>query len=51
MIDLIDVSKIYPVKGSDDVVALDHVNLHVEAGSIHGIVGHRVPVSQRSFAV
>lgn len=39
MIDLIDVSKIYPVKGSDDVVALDHVNLHVEAGSIHGIVG------------
>ena len=37
MIDLIDVSKIYPVKGSDDVVALDHVN--------------RVPVSQRSFAV
>ena len=39
MIDLIDVSKIYPVKGSDDVVALDHVNLHVEAGRIHGIVG------------
>ena len=39
MIDLIDVSKIYPVKGSDDVVALDHVNLHVKAGSIHGIVG------------
>ena len=51
MIDLIDVSKIYPVKGSDDVVALDHVNLHVEAGSIHGIVGQSVPVSQRSFAV
>ena len=45
MIDLIDVSKIYPVKGSDDVVALDHVNLHVEAGSIHGIVALEKPTS------
>lgn len=39
MIDLIGVRKVYPVKGSDDVVALDNVDLHVERGSIHGIVG------------
>lgn len=39
MIDLIGVRKVYPVKGSADVVALDNVNLHVERGSIHGIVG------------
>lgn len=39
MIDLIGVRKVYPVKGNDDVIALDNVNLTVEQGSIHGIVG------------
>ena len=39
MIQLEDVSKIYSVKGGAPVIALDHVNLHVERGSIHGIVG------------
>lgn len=39
MIDLIGVRKVYPVKGGSEVVALDDVNLHVERGSIHGIVG------------
>ncbi len=39
MIDLIGVRKVYPVKGSADVIALDNVDLHVEAGTIHGIVG------------
>lgn len=39
MIDLVGVRKVYPVKGGADVVALDNVNLHVERGTIHGIVG------------
>ena len=39
MIDLTGVSKIYPVKNGGQVVALDGVNLHVDCGSIHGIVG------------
>ena len=39
MIDLTGVSKIYPVKSGGQVVALDGVNLHVDRGSIHGIVG------------
>lgn len=51
MIDLIDVSKIYPVKGSDDVVALDHVNLHVKQEVFTESWANQVPVSQRSFAV
>ena len=39
MIDLTGVSKVYPVKNCGQVVALDGVNLHVDRGSIHGIVG------------
>ena len=39
MIDLTGVSKVYPVKSGGQVVALDRVNLHVDRGSIHGIVG------------
>ena len=39
MIDLTGVSKVYPVKNGGEVVALDGVNLHVNRGSIHGIVG------------
>ena len=39
MIDLTGVSKVYPVKNGGEVVALDGVNLHVDRGSIHGIVG------------
>lgn len=39
MIDLNGVRKVYPVKGGNEVVALDNVTLHVERGSIHGIVG------------
>ena len=39
MIDLTGVSKVYPVKNGGQVVALDGVNLHVDRGSIHGIVG------------
>ena len=39
MIDLTGVSKVYPVKNGGQVVALDGVNLHVDCGSIHGIVG------------
>ena len=39
MIDLNGVRKVYPVKGGTQVVALDDITLHVERGSIHGIVG------------
>ena len=39
MIDLRGVRKVYPVKGGNEVVALDDVTLHVDRGSIHGIVG------------
>ncbi|MDN6566938.1 MAG: methionine ABC transporter ATP-binding protein [Actinomyces sp.] len=39
MIDLMGVRKVYPVKGGTEVVALDDLTLHVERGSIHGIVG------------
>ena len=39
MIDLAGVRKVYSVKGGNEVVALDNVTLHVERGSIHGIVG------------
>ncbi len=39
MIDLQGVRKVYPVKGGAEVVALDDVTLHIEEGSIHGIVG------------
>ncbi len=39
MIDLTDVRKVYQIPGADPVVALDNVTLHVEKGSIHGIVG------------
>lgn len=39
MIDLNGVRKVYPVKGGTEVVALDDLTLHVERGSIHGIVG------------
>lgn len=39
MIDLNGVRKVYSVKGGNEVVALDNVTLHVERGSIHGIVG------------
>ena len=39
MIDLTGVRKVYPVKGGEQVTALDDVTLHVDTGSIHGIVG------------
>lgn len=39
MIDLHDVRKVYHLRGGNDVVALDDVTLHVDAGAIHGIVG------------
>ncbi|WP_124053816.1 methionine ABC transporter ATP-binding protein [Arcanobacterium ihumii] len=39
MIDLQDVTKVYPRKGQDSVVALDHLSLSIPARSIHGIVG------------
>lgn len=39
LIELRDLTKKYPVRGGNEVVALDRVNLSVERGSIHGIVG------------
>lgn len=39
LIDLQDVRKVYQIAGASPVVALDDVTLHVEKGSIHGIVG------------
>lgn len=39
MIELKDVSKIYPRKGADDVHALDSLSLTVDDARIHGIVG------------
>ncbi|MFY9263592.1 MAG: ATP-binding cassette domain-containing protein [Actinomycetaceae bacterium] len=39
MIELKDVSKIYPRKGQDPVVALDDLSLSISEGTIHGIVG------------
>lgn len=39
LIDLVDVRKVYPIAGGRSVVALDDVTLHVDAGSVHGIVG------------
>ncbi|QWW19422.1 ATP-binding cassette domain-containing protein [Schaalia sp. 19OD2882] len=39
MIHLKGVRKVYPVKGGNQVVALDSVSLDVERGTIHGIVG------------
>ncbi len=38
-ISLHDVTKRYTIRGGADVVALNHVNLEIEAGAIHGIVG------------
>ena len=39
MIELQDVSKIYPRRGEDPVVALEDISLRIESGEIHGIVG------------
>lgn len=39
MIELRDVTKIYPRKGQDPVVALDKLSLTINDESIHGIVG------------
>lgn len=39
LIDLVDVRKVYHIPGASPVVALDDVTVHIEAGSIHGIVG------------
>ncbi|WP_353066588.1 methionine ABC transporter ATP-binding protein [Arcanobacterium hippocoleae] len=39
MIELHEVTKIYPRKGASDVTALDHLSLSVGQGEIHGIVG------------
>ncbi|MDO5025894.1 MAG: methionine ABC transporter ATP-binding protein [Trueperella sp.] len=39
MIELDGVTKVYPRKGQDPVVALDNLTLTVPQGSIHGIVG------------
>ncbi len=39
MIELRNVSKIYPRRGEDDVVALDNISLTIPSGHIHGIVG------------
>ena len=39
MIELTDVTKVYPVAGGGDFYALKDVSLHVPAGAIHGIVG------------
>ena len=51
MIDLTGVSKIYPVKGGGQVVALDGVNLHVDRGSILESSAVLVRVSPRSSGV
>ncbi|MBP3223558.1 MAG: ATP-binding cassette domain-containing protein [Actinomycetaceae bacterium] len=39
MIDLKNVTKVYPSKGNDDVHALNDITLHIGSGEIHGIVG------------
>lgn len=39
MIELEEVTKIYPRKGESDVVALNNISLNIPAGEIHGIVG------------
>lgn len=39
MISLVDVTKVYPRKGAEDVRALDGINLTIPSGDIHGIVG------------
>lgn len=39
MIDLQAVTKVYPRKGQDPVVALNELSLSIKSGEIHGIVG------------
>lgn len=39
MIELQDVTKVYPVKGAEDVTALRNLSLSIPARAIHGIVG------------
>lgn len=39
MIELKNVTKVYPRKGAPDVTALDHLTLSIKEGEIHGIVG------------
>lgn len=39
MIELQNVSKIYPRRGEQPVVALEDISLRIESGEIHGIVG------------
>ena len=39
MIELREVSKVYPRRGEDPIVALDGITLKIPSGEIHGIVG------------
>ncbi len=39
MIELQNVSKVYPRRGEDPIVALDEITLTIPSGEIHGIVG------------
>ncbi|MDY5585219.1 MAG: ATP-binding cassette domain-containing protein, partial [Arcanobacterium sp.] len=39
MIDLQAVTKVYPRKGQDPVIALNELSLSIKSGEIHGIVG------------
>lgn len=39
MIELKEVTKIYPRRHAEDVTALDHLSLNITQGEIHGIVG------------
>ena len=36
---LVDVTKTFPLRGGDDVVAVDHVSLQIEAGSTTALMG------------
>ncbi len=39
MIELQNVSKVYPRRGEDPIIALDEITLTIPSGEIHGIVG------------
>jgi len=46
---LFDVTKTFPLRGGDDVVAVNHVSLQIEAGTTTALMGASALASRHSF--